>query len=488
VDGALLKKLGVPLDYNEQTNLATMIRENRRMLQENHSRLQHRGDADNLVAECEGDGDGDGDDGMDTAHGDGDDDADGEQKRAGDEAPTIGPDDVECENCGKYVHSMSIQMHSMHCVRTMTACSECGQCIKIEDKQRHFEDAHQSVTCLCHAVFIGKASHRRHLATECSLRLMECSFCGRDNVTANTFEEHVAFCKEQEVECGECGTRYLLKERESHCCGVLCPLCGQRVADPKDKLLHLITECAQRRAICNYCGVLRSCHDMDQHRNFCGSRSEKCDKCNEFVALMNMDQHLLSNCQWFNNMQLSSSSKNGKKKKKRKKSSTQNAEYAQNPYVDQQLLDSDAFEMGSDCDAAGGGKSEAVRPAKGSLFGLLAQNPAPNLISSGVSMERQLCPHCANDDRFMSREEFGVHIAVSHPSLVDDTLTQTVMASFETPELLSGASSKRKLPPDAMDTAERDTKQSKSEQWSCKKCTFQNFQARKCKMCQTPKS
>merc|ERR1719295_2080453 len=86
VDGALLKKLGVPLDYNEQTNLATMIRENRRMLQENHSRLQHRGDADNLVAECEGDGDGD-------------DDADGEQKRAGDEAPTIGPDDVECENC-----------------------------------------------------------------------------------------------------------------------------------------------------------------------------------------------------------------------------------------------------------------------------------------------------------------------------------------------------------------------------------------------------
>merc|ERR1719295_208988 len=54
VDGALLKKLGVPLDYNEQTNLATMIIENRKLLQENQSRfnpLLGRDGTDNLVTD-----------------------------------------------------------------------------------------------------------------------------------------------------------------------------------------------------------------------------------------------------------------------------------------------------------------------------------------------------------------------------------------------------------------------------------------------------
>merc|ERR1712228_1059527 len=42
IDGALLKKLGVPLDYNEQNNLATMIVENRRLRQEDESRFDDK--------------------------------------------------------------------------------------------------------------------------------------------------------------------------------------------------------------------------------------------------------------------------------------------------------------------------------------------------------------------------------------------------------------------------------------------------------------
>merc|ERR1712129_434585 len=40
IDGALLNKLGVPLDYNEQNQLATMIVENRQIEQEQNDTLE----------------------------------------------------------------------------------------------------------------------------------------------------------------------------------------------------------------------------------------------------------------------------------------------------------------------------------------------------------------------------------------------------------------------------------------------------------------
>jgi len=484
VDGALLKKLGVPLDYNEQTNLATMIIENRKLQKENDQRFgSRREQSDNLVAGTmldDDDDDGDGNDDVTAAEA-----LDGDEKTQPNETPQRGPDDVECENCGKFVHSMSIQMHTMHCIRKNTTCSVCGECIKIEDKERHFEEEHMEITCICQKVCVGKRAHRRHSTTECTLRLRECPFCGRDNVTANLFEEHVAECKETEVSCTECGVPYLLKDKGTHDCGVVCPLCGDRIAETKDKLLHLITVCRERRAICNYCGVLRKCDDMDEHRQFCGSRSEKCEGCNEFVSLMNMELHLQSNCQWFNNKQLSTKKGdgNGKKKKKKRKDGdsnpSQNAEYRENPYIDEQV-------MFDELSVDGVGSSSN----KNSIFGLLAQNPEPNLIATGTVNTKQLCPHCTEEDRFMELEEFEMHMAVSHPTLVDDTITQTVMASFNDPNLLAMSQGKRrKLSADATDLAVRGHKQSKTEQWSCRACTFINAVGqRKCQLCRTPKS
>merc|ERR1719295_2163353 len=209
VDGALLKKLGVPLDYNEQTNLATMIIENRKLLQENQSRfnpLSGRDGTDNLVT------DGIDDEMVMDSDGSPDVDRDGDEKMKEQEKPEIGPDQVECENCGKYVHSMSIQMHKMHCIRKFTQCEICNECIKIEDKETHFEDVHMEITCICQQVCIGKVAHRRHSKVECTLRLRTCTLCGRDNVTANTFEEHVRMCREEEVTCPECGVSYLRKD------------------------------------------------------------------------------------------------------------------------------------------------------------------------------------------------------------------------------------------------------------------------------------
>merc|ERR1719461_363678 len=64
----------------------------------------------------------------------------------GDLSP-IGPDDVKCENCGKYVHKMSFMMHEMHCLRQFMRCKVCNEVIKRSEEQQHIVNKHEEFTC-----------------------------------------------------------------------------------------------------------------------------------------------------------------------------------------------------------------------------------------------------------------------------------------------------------------------------------------------------
>merc|ERR1712129_463792 len=197
-------------------------------------------------------------------------------------------------------------------------------------------------------------------------------------------------------------------------------------------LLHLLTDCRKRRAVCNYCGIFRSCGDMEEHRKFCGSRSEQCEVCNKFVSLANMEKHLASNCEWFSNKQLS---KNKKEKNKESEVEDQlSALDIENPYIDHELLQNNQNEIEKNGD---------------SLFGLLKKNNdktnmiettsfAMDAISSSVmNTGKQLCPHCTSSNVLMDEEEFQIHIAMKHPHCINDPLTQAVFASFANPDILS---------------------------------------------------
>merc|ERR1712228_667617 len=131
IDGALLKKLGVPLDYNEQNQLATMIVENRNLDKENESRFDDKTQQQN---------NNNNDDNNEEEKNENDENEKEEKQDTicdGDLSP-IGPDDVKCENCGKWVHSMSIQMHTVHCIRQYIKCKECKQVIRRQDEEQHF--------------------------------------------------------------------------------------------------------------------------------------------------------------------------------------------------------------------------------------------------------------------------------------------------------------------------------------------------------------
>merc|ERR1712130_497568 len=249
-----------------------------------------------------------------------------------------GPDDIKCDNCGKWVHSMSIQMHTVHCIRQYIKCKLCEQIIKRQDEEEHLINFHKKITCICSKVCVGKIEFDKHTLNECQLRLMTCQYCDKTNIPYLEYSEHEIVCKERIIKCNICGIDYIAKNKLLHNCGIICVLCGERINDSKNKLLHLLTSCKERRAVCNYCGILRRCNDMESHRKHCGSRSEKCTKCDQFVSLMNMEPHLQSNCQWFNNNQLSV----------KKQPDRVNKEVQDNPYLDQQLLVDQLFQIDDD--------------------------------------------------------------------------------------------------------------------------------------------
>lgn len=139
---------------------------------------------------------------------------------------------------------------------------------------------------------------------------------------------------------------------------------------------------------------------------------------------------------------------------------------------------------------------------KDSLYGLLKSNAAPTLLSDALPndapTDKQMCPWCESDV-WMSQEEFELHLAVSHPEKVDESLTQTVMAAFANPDLLraipDGGKKKKKRRLSESGSVSEKRKRKKTEkagaskaEWSCSVCTFANTRvSRKCKMCQTPK-
>merc|ERR1719461_1422768 len=208
-----------------------------------------------------------------------------------------------------------------------------------------------------------------------------------------------------------------------------------------------------------------------------------------------MAAHLASNCELYSNKQLSKPNKKQKTKKKKdemdgtieaslKALDIQEKDLS-NPYIDPSLLSDN---KGDDQ----------------SLFGLLKSNPMPNMVDTSFAMDamqssarsKQLCPHCGSSDLLMDEEEFQIHIAMQHPLLINDPLTQAVFASFACPEILNGATDakrkkkkKRKLSSDLQQPKKQKRNSNRSSiksktKWNCPQCTYANTTF-KCVMCRT---
>ena len=51
------------------------------------------------------------------------------------------------------------------------------------------------------------------------------------------------------------------------------------------------SECPKRTTLCKYCATHVEMGSLVEHENYCGSRTEKCEKCGDFIMLKNFEAH-----------------------------------------------------------------------------------------------------------------------------------------------------------------------------------------------------
>ncbi|XP_076338671.1 uncharacterized protein LOC143240318 isoform X2 [Tachypleus tridentatus] len=125
-----------------------------------------------------------------------------------------------------------------------------------------------------------------------------CSNCKRD-IGISNYVLHSAHCHRNIVLCSKCHEPVPRNELESHCNEVhktvMCSKCGERME--KGKLEdHEKKSCTKRNTACKYCELEGSLDDVREHETYCGSRTEPCIACGQYVMKKNKDTHAGNYC------------------------------------------------------------------------------------------------------------------------------------------------------------------------------------------------
>ncbi|XP_015607783.1 XIAP-associated factor 1 isoform X2 [Cephus cinctus] len=125
-----------------------------------------------------------------------------------------------------------------------------------------------------------------------------CTNCNA-NVPVQNFATHLPHCTRRIVRCSRCNEP-VSKERlsehlEREHTMANCQDCGTGVQGKSLLQEHLQKECCERSVVCPHCELDLPARDMDVHSAYCGTRTERCTECGEFVMLKYKQLHLDSN-------------------------------------------------------------------------------------------------------------------------------------------------------------------------------------------------
>ncbi|KAG1650539.1 Ribosome maturation protein SBDS [Nymphon striatum] len=118
------------------------------------------------------------------------------------------------------------------------------------------------------------------------------------NIAAQNFMIHSLHCQRNLVLCklcNECYPRNLLpihidEDHEIICC-CECGVNIEKLSLEEHKKLH----CKQRLIQCRFCGIENPLNEMKEHENYCGSRTERCHFCHQFVMIRDKVEHCAKN-------------------------------------------------------------------------------------------------------------------------------------------------------------------------------------------------
>lgn len=138
----------------------------------------------------------------------------GATKLSGGSSGTAGPGMQQCDNCGQYVPERTIVMHSAFCARNNFRCSECGEVMRLSEKEKHLDVRHKPLPCACGRM-IAPDLMSTHQQFECELRKLPCTFCGI-SVASSEFASHKEYCGARTVPCEQCGQSVVVKQMSNH--------------------------------------------------------------------------------------------------------------------------------------------------------------------------------------------------------------------------------------------------------------------------------
>ncbi|KAK0055068.1 TRAF-type zinc finger domain-containing protein 1 [Biomphalaria pfeifferi] len=125
-----------------------------------------------------------------------------------------------------------------------------------------------------------------------------CQNCKRDIASAN-FVMHEVHCRRHIVLCKDCNEPVPRAELEEHFqelhAQVPCEKCGKTTT--KDAMAkHLADDCAKKLLQCTYCDLSVTKEELESHMGYCGTRTECCPLCQQYIMLKDMLRHESSGC------------------------------------------------------------------------------------------------------------------------------------------------------------------------------------------------
>ncbi|CAL1277005.1 unnamed protein product [Larinioides sclopetarius] len=236
-----------------------------------------------------------------------------------------------CKNCKRDISAKNYVIHTVHCERNIQLCERCSEPVPRSELEKHEEEFHSKVACSECGISVEKWKIEKHKEA-CTKKLVPCEYCELE-VPLDNLSEHTAACGSRTEQCSNCNRHIMIKDLQQHpiscsrrepetmpceycdlqinlnemmehtvMCGTQterCHLCKEHVM-VQDRDAHFVT-CGKKRQLrhkvsspCEYCGKLFSPALLEDHVVICRSQNQKCEKCEDYIPLKNMEMHLNS--------------------------------------------------------------------------------------------------------------------------------------------------------------------------------------------------
>ncbi|GFY55100.1 TRAF-type zinc finger domain-containing protein 1 [Trichonephila inaurata madagascariensis] len=247
-----------------------------------------------------------------------------------------------CSDCDAPMEKWLIEKHKSSCSKRLTPCEFCKLEVPLDELQEHTtacgSRTEKCIICKKHVMIKDLKEHPNFCQKEegeincddCGLKVAvkffanHASVCkGRElyakeeetycvncglMIAVKLFADHVSVCKGHElyakgseeniITCEFCDVKVPFQFYQEHVfiCGtfeVKCPVCNEdiMIQDQKRHLEICRKATFIKQIPCNYCNKSIPEDGFVDHVSNCGSRTEKCEKCNKYVVLKEKEMH-----------------------------------------------------------------------------------------------------------------------------------------------------------------------------------------------------